>query len=81
MVLNVHVIVKNVKKMIVFYVKVREEEKLKIFFKKRCEIYLKFSVRGWDSIKHITIALIVFIIFLVLYIVVFVFKNNQFNFV
>ena len=55
MVLNVHVIVKNVRKMIAFYVKVQEEEDLQIFFfKKRCDVYLKFSVKGWQSIKIIT---------------------------
>ena len=35
MVLNVHVIVKNVKKVIAFYVKIQEEENLQIFFKKK----------------------------------------------
>ena len=40
MVLNVHAIAKNAKKMIVFYVKVREEENLKIFFLKKDVMYI-----------------------------------------
>ena len=40
MVLNVHVIVKNAKKMIVFYVKVQEKENLKIIFLKKGVIYI-----------------------------------------
>jgi hypothetical protein len=38
------------------------------FFKKRCDIYLKFSVKGWKSIKTITFELIFFIIFIPIYI-------------
>ena len=40
------------------------------FFKKRCDVYLKFSVNGWKSIKIITFGLIIFIIFVVVGLVI-----------
>ena len=49
-------------------------------FKKRCDIYLKFSVKGWKSIKIITFGLILFIIFIPVFILIYV-KNNHFSFV
>jgi len=39
------------------------------FFKKRCDVYLKFSVEGWKSIIFITFGLIFFIILIVVFIV------------
>ena len=45
-------------------------------FKKRCDIYLKFSVKGWNSIKTITFGLILFIIFIPVFILIYV-KNNH----
>lgn len=52
-----------------------------IFLKKRCDVYLKFSVNGWKSFKIITGALIVFIIFMVVYVLAFVFLDDQLSFV
>ena len=52
-----------------------------IFLKKRCDVYLKFNVKGWKSFKIITGVLIVFIIFMVLFIVIFVYKDDQLSFV
>jgi hypothetical protein len=44
------------------------------FFKKRCDVYLKFSVKGWKSIKTITFGLIFFIIFVPSYILFYMLK-------
>ena len=52
-----------------------------IFLKERCAIYLKHSSRGWISVKIITVTLFIFILFLILYVVIFVLKDDQLSFV
>ena len=52
-----------------------------VFLKKRCDIYLKFSVNGWKSYKIITGALYVFLIFMVVYVCAFIFLDDQLSFV
>ena len=58
-----------------------DRELKNIFLKKRCEVYLKFNVKGWKSFKIITIVLIIFIIFMVAFVVLFVLKDDQLSFV
>jgi hypothetical protein len=52
-----------------------------VFLKKRCDVYLKFSVNGWKSYKIITGALYIFLIFMVVYVCAFIFLDDQLSFV
>ena len=47
------------------------------FLKKRCDVFLKFSVNGWKSFKFITFGLIFFIIIIVVYLVLKLKSNHD----